>query len=216
MKDKYDDIVVVQDMEPAETHTAALDKNERLVDVNLNDNVVPNRELKEKFFFLKFLMYNSKIEHQYEMFTSFIYWTSILEIVLWTVCLIFFFVNTKIYGIIFALILHVPKGIIGLLVLKYIPNSYQVLEDLGETANDTIDDVQEKIFSNFNKLIKDNDSDANIRRLLISYFLLTMINLVIDVIIMIYVFGYWKLNPHPFGIIMLSFLTVFLCKYFKI
>jgi len=185
--------------------------NQQLNLNNDNQNVPADNfeKNKEKFFFFKFLMYNSKIEMHYEFFTNIIYWTSILEIAVWIICFILFCSDVNQYTTIWALILHVPRGVIGFLVLKFIPTSFQVIENLNDTNNDSLDTVQEKLLGNFVELLKENE--PKMKPYLITYLVLTLVNLVIDIVLFIYLLVTWgKVGYQSLNLIELTFIAVFL------
>lgn len=174
-----------------------------------NDHLDKN---KEKFFFFKFLMYNSKMEMHYEFFTNILYWTSIMEIVVWFISFIIFCTDTSEFGIIWALILHVPRGVIGFLILKYIPSSFQVIENLEDTQNDSLDVVQEKLLTNFVELLKENE--PKMKPFLITYLALTGANLLIDIIIFFYLIVTWgEVGYQHLNVVALALLVIFLSTY---
>jgi len=185
--------------------------NNEMVNIEPKDNHMDKN--KEKFFFFKFLMYNSKIEMHYEYFTNIIYWTSIMELTVWFICFVVFCTDTYQFGSIWGLICHVPRGVIGFLILKFIPTSFQVIENLETTENDTLETVQEKLMGNFSELLKENE--PKMKPYLMTYLVLTGVNLLIDIIIFLYLLISWgDQGYNNLNVVELSLVIIFLSKYY--
>jgi len=180
--------------------------NQSAVDIeNQGNNLEQN---KEKFFFFKFLMYNSKIEMHLESFTLMIYWTSIIEMAVWLVGLSLFISSPSNFAVVWAMILHVGRGILGMFILKFLPNSYQVIDELKETENESIEAVQQKLLQSFIDLLKENE--PRLKPLLMTYLCFSIADLIIDVILFLYLVITWgKAGYELMNIVGLAVIAIF-------
>ncbi len=183
--------------------------NNQNIQINNENNIVDAN--KEKYFFFKFLMYNSKIEMHLEYLSNVIFWSSILEIVTWTICLILFFTDVKMFATIWAQILHVPRGAIGFVILKLIPSSFQVLDNLEDTEKESLLEVQEKLLNNFLEILKENE--PKLKPFLVTYLVLSVFCLLIDPILFISLLVSWGKEGYEFmNILQLILIVIFISK----
>ena len=61
---------------------------------------------------------------------SIIFWTTALELAMFTALLLLFFTAPKSMAIMWLTFVHVPRGAIGALLLKRLPKSHEIIEDL--------------------------------------------------------------------------------------
>ena len=84
---------------------------------------------------------------QYQLH-SIIFWTSILEISVFMTLLIVFFASDAKLGIIWLTMFHLPRGVLGFCLLKFLPRSHEIVEDLDFDdiqGNLTIEKLYERI-----------------------------------------------------------------------
>ena len=139
----------------------------------------------------KFILYTTKVEIKFNSLIRLIYNTSILEIALWILGFTLFVASPRDMYLIWFLIVHIAKGILGMLLLNKMPKTYEILENVAQNPNFD----ENKIIDLIEMEIKDsflNKWEQN-KKLFLYYFLSTCINLVIDLIIFIaQIFGFGK------------------------
>jgi hypothetical protein len=151
-----------------------------------NNNKAKN---KEKLLFFNFLMNNTKIDVHIEEVQSYLFWVGILEYFTWIVLLALFISAPRTMGVIWLYFYHNARATIGLFVLKYIPKTYQVIENLKDYENNSLEDIQKQMENNYITLIHDNE--RVLRPLLITYFVLTIISIIADLFLFIAVASYF-------------------------
>ena len=78
----------------------------------------------------KFILYTTKIEVKFNSIVKFIYNISILEIAIWIAGLFIFFSKHSDLFLIWFLIVHIPKGALGLCLLNVMPKTYKIMENV--------------------------------------------------------------------------------------
>ena len=71
----------------------------------------------------KFILYTTKVEIKFNSLIRLIYNTSILEIALWVLGFTLFVASPKDMYLIWILIVHIAKGILGMILLRRMPKS---------------------------------------------------------------------------------------------
>lgn len=61
---------------------------------------------------------------------SIVFWTSILEVTIFVTLLLVFFAAPSLMGVIWLTIAHLPRGILGFILLKYIPQSHEIIDNM--------------------------------------------------------------------------------------
>ena len=131
----------------------------------------------------KFILYTTKVEIKFNSLIRLIYNTSILEIALWALGFTLFVASPKDMYLIWILIVHIAKGILGMTLLKRMPKTYEILENVAQNPNFD----ESKIIDLIEMEIKDsfiNKWQQN-KNLFFFYLLSNYVNLAIDVIIFI-------------------------------
>lgn len=131
----------------------------------------------------KFILYTSKIEIKLNSLMNMIYSNSMSEIGIWFIGLILFLFSSKTLYLIWILIIHVARGIFGLIILSTMPKTYEVIENLYQ--KDNIDEkelpqmIKDEIKGAFMKRWADNKNK------LFWYFIVSISCIVVDLIILI-------------------------------
>jgi hypothetical protein len=139
-----------------------------------------------------------------------VYSTSILEIALWIVGLLLFIATPKNFYMIWVLIVHLFKGILGLILLNNLPKTYEIMDSLYKKEN--LD--EEKIIETIDLIIKETFLERwneNKTKLFI-YFCFTIFCLLTDTVIFfvqLFLFG----NP---GYFLMQVVIMFLIIVFFI
>lgn len=144
----------------------------------LNNNKAHHRQSnEEKIFFFKFLNNSTKIELNYDSFTSTVYWTSILEAILFIISLCFLIFH---HYVVFFLIVHLSRAVIGLLIVGKMPKTYQIIENISGFENENLDNISRKFNEEFKKILSTVEDKLKI--LLVFYFSNTITCLIIDIV----------------------------------
>ena len=61
---------------------------------------------------------------------SIIFWTTTLELAMFSALLVLFFAAAKSMAIMWLTFVHVPRSVIGAFLLKKLPKSHEIIEDL--------------------------------------------------------------------------------------
>lgn len=165
----------------------------------------------EKIQFSSFLVYSLKSEIHLNSFLSLIYWVSILEIFLYMVGLCLFISSPKNYGIFWIFTPHVLRATLGFIILRKVPYSHTVIETIGDNENNTITDVEKNIIQTYKNLL--SNSESTLRPLLITYFILTIIDIIVDNIGFLILQMKWddeKLGLRNF--ILVCMIVIFFCN----
>ena len=131
----------------------------------------------------KFILYTTKVEIKFNSLIRLIYNTSIFEIALWILGLTLFIASPKDMYLIWFLIVHIAKGILGMILLNRMPKTYEILENVAQNPNFD----ESKIIDLIEMEIKDsflNKWEQN-KNLFFFYLISNYVNLVIDIIIFI-------------------------------
>jgi hypothetical protein len=172
-----------------ESNTYNMDKldEETLYKNNLKNN-------KEKVNFWKFLMYATKAENYINEFNNLLYWVSILECGLFLIAIILFISSPSNFNIFWTFITHVVRAALGFILLKRLPKSHTVIEEMKEFENNTVEDIENQVILLYRNLLTNNES--TIKPVLIWYFVFTIINIIIDNIIFFYVLNKWSSSTY--------------------
>lgn len=167
---------------------------------------------REKYLFFKFLMYNSKIEINFESFMGNIYWISLLEGSIWILQWALFLSSPSSLAVVWFFLPHLARAIVGFIILRNLPNTFQVIENLRDYENQSLDDIQNQMLNNFKGLLANNE--AKLQPWLISYFVLTIIDLIIDIVMFFVLLNMWGRNGYEFtNVIILASVIIFYGKY---
>ena len=61
---------------------------------------------------------------------SIVFWTTCLELGMFAALFVLFCTAPKSMGIIWLTVCHIPRGLLGILLLKKLPTSHEIIEDL--------------------------------------------------------------------------------------
>lgn len=157
-------------------------KNEemRMLDFSMSEDYYPIQKNSRLF---KFMLYTSKVEIKSNSLIKMIYTTSLFEFALWIVGLLLFLSSPKNLYLIWVLVTHIAKSILGFILLGNMPKTYEIIENVAKNPNfeeeKIIDLIQSQIRETFVQRWADNKN-----RLLL-YLICTLISLLVDLIIFI-------------------------------
>ena len=156
-----------------------------------------NRELnKQRIGFFTFLMNSAKGEMAFDGFQKVLYWNGILDIFLFFIsfCLFLSYASQFWRNIFF--VLHAVKGVISLFILKNLPTTSSVIEGLDNFENESLPEIHERIYKEYKNLLIKNEK--KIRALMYAYWIITVINFLIDIIIFFVLLHEWGDSDYNF------------------
>jgi hypothetical protein len=131
----------------------------------------------------KFILYTSKVEIKSNSLIKLIYNTSLFEVFLWIVGFLMFMVAPGKLYLIWVLIGHLVKGILGLLLLSQIPKTYEIIENLAKNPNFEEDKIMDLINTQIRETFLERWTQN--RRKLLMYLIATIFSLLVDLVIFI-------------------------------
>jgi len=131
--------------------------------------------------YYKFLFYSMKIEVKNTELNNLIEYSNTSEVLLYLLSLIVIGGSNTIFIILHFL--HLIRGILGLILLIKIPQSYNVVRGMESEKNK--DDRENKIFNDYARKIIDIEvfeKAKSLKKITVVYLILTLLNIFIDLI----------------------------------
>jgi hypothetical protein len=143
---------------------------------------------------------------------GYIFWVGILEYVMWILYLGLFVSHPRKMAIVCVFIYHVARATIGMAILRFIPKTHDVIENLKDYGDSTLEDIQTQMQNNYRSLIHSNEKVM--KPLLVIYYIITVISLLGDLIVFCIVAANFTETDYEFrGYILMSIIICFICKY---
>ena len=136
---------------------------------------------KEKIQFYNFLTYCTKSEISIQEVQLIFYWIGIIECFTFFLSFCLFCSYPKQFWRNWFFIFHVAKAFVGFLILKRLPRTSDIISKLEQFENLPVSEIQLNLYKSYARLIS-VDSD-NIKPLFIVYWLITGVNILLDIII---------------------------------
>ena len=156
-----------------------------------------NRELnKERIGFFSFLMNSTKGEMIFDAFQKILFWNGIFDLFLFFICFCLFCSKAKQFWINIFFIGHAIRGILSFLILKYLPTTSSAIKNLDNFENDSLHLIINRIYEEFKKLLIENE--RRIRPSMYAYWIITIINFIIDIIIFFVLLHQWGNKEYNF------------------
>ena len=76
---------------------------------------------------------------------------------------------------------HAARGVVSLLILRYLPTTSSVIESLNNFENESLQAIHNKIYEQYKNLLVQNE--RRIRPSMYAYWIITVIDFLIDIII---------------------------------
>ena len=155
-------------------------------DISLISEAIKNQDyepIQKDAKLFKFILNTTKIEIKFNSLIRLIYNTSLFDISLWVLGFLLFIASPKDMYLIWILIVHIGKGVVGLYLLDKIPKTYEVLENVAKNPN--VD--ENKIMDLLKKELKDSFIEKwnQNKTKFLAYLISTCVCLIIDLIIFI-------------------------------
>ena len=158
---------------------------------------IKNRELnKERIGFFTFLLNSSKAEMLFDRFQNILFWNSLYDIFLFFICFCLFCSYASQFWPNIFFIGHAIRGVISILILKRLPTSANIIKNLDNFENESLQAIHNKIYEEFKKLLKQNEN--KIRLLIYTYWIITVIDFLIDIIIFFVLLHNWGKKEYNF------------------
>jgi hypothetical protein len=183
------------------------EEDRRMLESSSFDDYVPIQKNSKLF---KFILYTSKVEIKANSLIKMIYSTSLFEIALWFIGFLLFIASPSNMYLIWVLIIHIIKGVLGFVILSAMPKTWEIIENIAKNPQFEEEKMTEMIQSQIRETFMDRWTEN--RRKLLFYLISTVIALIIDVtifIVQIVVFGRdeWILMQTCLLFIILVFLS---------
>jgi hypothetical protein len=156
------------------------EEKKHMLSFTLNDEYQPIQKNTKLF---KFILYTTKVEIKSNSLIKMIYTTSLFEMALWIIGFLLFLVAPKELYLIWVLIVHMFKGMLGLVILRHMPKTYEIMDNLYKNPNFEEDKIMEMIDTQIRETFMDRWSQN--KRKLLWYLILTIVSLVFDIVIFI-------------------------------
>lgn len=170
----------MNEMNEIELDGLSVSKKEQvnLLESSIMDDYHPIQKNSRLF---KFILYASKVEIKSNSLMKMIYSSSLFEIALWAVCLLLFISAPDCLYLIWVLIIHVVKGILGLQILNRMPKTYEIIENLAKNPNFEEDKIIDLIQAQIRETFIDRWTQN--KNKLLWYLIANIICLIIDLVI---------------------------------
>ena len=168
---------------------------------------IPKIKKNRTLQFYKFLQNSLKVEIALNEFYNLIKCSNQAEIALWILSIILYYSGHTEYPLVWVHVLHVLRGILGIVILHKLPRTYELVELI--TEDDKIMEL-----NNYNDIIRDTVKEhflpklKSIQCLLIVYFSLTFANFMIDIVDFLYVVSYFSTYEDSFQMVTLTFVIL--------
>lgn len=179
------------------------------VDINIdndpNINISPserkiyekNKELnKQRIGFFTFLMNSAKGEMAFDGFQKILFWNGIFDMFLFFICFCLFCSYASQFWRNIFFVGHAIRGVISILILKYLPTTSSVIENLENFENESLPVIHNKIYEEYKRLLLQNE--RRIRPSMYAYWIITIIDFLIDVIIFFVLLHEWGDKDYNF------------------
>jgi len=146
-----------------------------------------------------------------------LFWISLLEGCIWILLWGLFLSSPGKLAVIWFFLPHMARSVIGFIILKNLPNTYQVIENMKDYESQTLEEIQNFMIGNFKVMLSENE--AKLKPFLITYFILTIVNLIIDIIMFIVLLYTWGNQGYQFTniVVLIVILIFYICDlvYFE-
>ena len=195
-------------------------EDEMNIENEANNNVSPserkiyekNKELnKERIGFFTFLLNSAKGEMAFDGFQKILFWNGIFDIFLFFICFCLFCSYASQFWRNIFFIGHAARGVVSLLILKYLPTTSTVIQNLENFENESLPVIHNKIYEEYKRLLMQNE--RRIRPSMYAYWIITIVDFLIDVIIFFVLLHEWGDKEYNFrNIATLIIIVLLFCK----
>ena len=156
-----------------------------------------NKELnKQRIGFFTFLMNSAKGEMAFDGFQKILFWNGIFDIFLFFICFCLFCSYASQFWRNIFFVGHAVRGVVSLLILKYLPRTSTIIQNLENFENESLEVIHNKIYEEYKKLLMQNEN--RIRPSMYTYWIITIIDFLIDIIIFFVLLHEWGDKEYNF------------------
>ena len=156
-----------------------------------------NKELnKQRIGFFTFLMNSAKGEMAFDGFQKILFWNGIFDIFLFFICFCLFCSYASQFWRNIFFVGHAVRGFVSLLILKYLPRTSTIIQNLENFENESLEVIHNKIYEEYKKLLMQNEN--RIRPSMYTYWIITIIDFLIDIIIFFVLLHEWGDKEYNF------------------
>ena len=156
-----------------------------------------NKELnKQRIGFFTFLMNSAKGEIAFDGFQKILFWNGIFDIFLFFICFCLFCSYASQFWRNIFFVGHAVRGVVSLLILKYLPRTSTIIQNLENFENESLEVIHNKIYEEYKKLLMQNEN--RIRPSMYTYWIITIIDFLIDIIIFFVLLHEWGDKEYNF------------------
>ena len=156
-----------------------------------------NKELnKQRIGFFTFLMNSAKGEMAFDGFQKILFWNGIFDIFLFFICFCLFCSYASQFWRNIFFVGHAVRGVFSLLILKYLPRTSTIIQNLENFENESLEVIHNKIYEEYKKLLMQNEN--RIRPSMYTYWIITIIDFLIDIIIFFVLLHEWGDKEYNF------------------
>lgn len=156
-----------------------------------------NKELnKQRIGFFTFLMNSAKGEMAFDGFQKILFWNGIFDIFLFFICFCLFCSYVSQFWRNIFFVGHAVRGVVSLLILKYLPRTSTIIQNLENFENESLEVIHNKIYEEYKKLLMQNEN--RIRPSMYTYWIITIIDFLIDIIIFFVLLHEWGDKEYNF------------------
>lgn len=168
---------------------------------------------KEKIQFFDFLMYSAKSEISITELQSLFYWVGITECFIFLISFALFISYPSQFGWLLFFITHVLRAVVGFLLLNYMPKTAVVINQLKNSENSSLTDINNQIIQSYKQLLEVNGN--RVRQLMFVYWIFTVINVIEDMVIFFSLLGTWGDIIYNFKniVTLVAICILFLCNF---
>ena len=180
------------------------EKHEK-IEIDENSRESKQKDQNQKLMFLKFLINVTKVENNYDQFYQHLFWCSIIECFLFLCQIGVSFFS----GLILLLMLfHISRPVLGFIIICKLPMTNKIIDELSDIENCSIDEVSSKINTSFKSLVEEASNKAQCW--IILYFINTVLNIAIDIIVFTYLSIVLRSSDFDFGGLLLFAIPIYL------
>ena len=158
---------------------------------NTISNFIKQSSEEENYDFLKFTVLNTKVLNNYESYMMNMIVCTIGELALIVISIVLLLTQNILKYYLFALLIHVPKGILGIVILNKLPCASSIINNIKQNDN-KITYIIETINSDISEYLKGENNNFKINTVLLPYLIITIFSVCVEVAL--FIFEMWLFN----------------------
>lgn len=136
---------------------------------------------KNKISILEFVLTTTKIDWTFETLEGYLFWGGITEFFTWVILIGLFISDVKDMKMVWFFLYHIPRGAIGMVILSYMPKTYEAIANIHQIESDDLEEIKKQIIEGYVKMVL--SKEKVMKPLLIAYFVLTIVSIIVDLLL---------------------------------